>query len=695
MSSVGLEERLTGQRRGEPTLVSTWEAIAGGPLTDELLQWPPDVFALANVVLDRSEGFRFALSPLGAWPPARFSDWPRAVEEAGRRWGAWVEDHGVAFPELVSEEWSAVREGEDLRLEQLARGEGRRVTEALLTLHAIADEACAGLGVALDSSHGGGCAYRARGRELLARAGSLARVNPRVLRVLPKVRTPPTGRPSFSRYACVHGPGIEVRWHKMPARHPGMDVRSEYANLLLLPWPLEVKASDFRPLDDSVRRPTKEPFAFFEFAPAAGLDFDLLDRVLVAAREEAGAVDVVMLPESAVEEGEIDELEAVLQRHGVVFLQAGVRRASALPETPPGNWLHIGVNSGLQKGGLRGEPGAGWFHIRQRKHHRWSLDESQIYQYHLGGTLHPSIRWWEAMEVPRRAIEFVEVAELTMVCLVCEDLAQHDDIAQLVRSVGPTVVLAALLDGPQLMTRWAARYASVLADDPGSAVLSLTSFGMVQRSKPHSLDASSVVALWRDPSRGFREIPLETGAHGVVLTVCMDRVARRSADSRWPVDNGTRAFDVAVQQIRASSTGSQPVRSHAGKPAEHLLEVEELTVLTGWAEAAAEAFAHAPERAAAVLADARAGAAWRQTLGLAEPSQRLSQAIDCLGRAVRAASPPGGATTLAATAATFREIPPGESEVDGLVHRVLLAMVEARGTRRPEARQTTESPPLV
>jgi hypothetical protein len=88
MSSVGLEERLTGQRGGEPTLVSTWEAIAGGPLTDELLQWPPDVFALANVVLDRSEGFRFALSPLGAWPPARFSDWPRAVEEAGRRWGA-------------------------------------------------------------------------------------------------------------------------------------------------------------------------------------------------------------------------------------------------------------------------------------------------------------------------------------------------------------------------------------------------------------------------------------------------------------------------------------------------------------------------------------------------------------------------------------------------------------------------------
>src|SRR5262249_59852454 len=142
-------------------------------------------------------------------------------------------------------------------------------------------------------------------------------------------------------------------------------------------------------------------------------------------------------------------------------------------------------------------------------------------------------------EVPRRAIEFVEVAELTLISLVCEDLAQHDDIAQLVRSVGPTAVIAVLLDGPQLTSRWAARYASVLADDPGCAVLTLTSFGMVQRSRPHGRDVAPIVALWRDPTRGYREIPLEPGAHGVVLTVCMDRAARRSAAGRRPGDHGT------------------------------------------------------------------------------------------------------------------------------------------------------------
>jgi hypothetical protein len=462
-----------------------------------------------------------------------------------------------------------------------------------------------------------------------------------------------------------------------------MDVRSEYANLLLLPWPLEVKASDFRPLDNSVHRPSKDPFSFFEFAPTKGLDFDLLDRVLIAAREEVGSVDVVALPEMAVDEVEIDELEALLHRHGVVNLHAGVRRRSDLPGTPPGNWLHSSVNPRLEKGATSSEPTGQWFHIRQDKHHRWSLDESQIYQYHLGGALHPSVRWWEAMEIPRRAIQFMEVAELTLISLVCEDLAEHDDIAQLVRAVGPTVVFAMLLDGPQLTTRWAARYASVLADDPGSAVLTLTSFGMVQRSRPHRRDVSPVIALCKDSASGFREIPLETGAHGVVLTICMDRATRRSADGRWPVDNGTCAFGVAVHQIRASNTGSQPAPPRAGASTQHLLEVEELTVLTAWAEAAAEALAHAPERASVVLSEARAGAAWRQALGLAEPSQQLDAAIDRMDKAVHAASQPDNPGTLEQLATALRANMPGEQELDGLVRRVLLAMIEERGTRRP------------
>jgi hypothetical protein len=55
-----------------------------------------------------------------------------------------------------------------------------------------------------------------------------------------------------------------------------------------------VRESDFRPREGSVQRLAKEPFGFFEFAPAEGLDLELLDRVLVAARDEANSVDVVV-----------------------------------------------------------------------------------------------------------------------------------------------------------------------------------------------------------------------------------------------------------------------------------------------------------------------------------------------------------------------------------------------------------------
>jgi hypothetical protein len=56
----------------------------------------PDLFALANVVLERAEAFRFALSPVGEWLPARIPDWARAVEETGREWSVWVKDPSAA-----------------------------------------------------------------------------------------------------------------------------------------------------------------------------------------------------------------------------------------------------------------------------------------------------------------------------------------------------------------------------------------------------------------------------------------------------------------------------------------------------------------------------------------------------------------------------------------------------------------------
>jgi hypothetical protein len=357
-----------------------------------------------------------------------------------------------------------------------------------------------------------------------------------------------------------------------------------------------------------------------------------------------------------------------------------VRRLDKLP----GNWLHIGFNPGLEKGGqLPSQGQEPWFRLRQNKHHRWSLDEGQVDQYHLGGALNPYIRWWEAMEVPRKAIEFVEVAELVLVGLVCEDLAQNDDVAQLIRSVGPTCVVTVLLDGPQLNSRWAARYASVLADDPGSAVLTLSSFGMVERSRPGGRDASPVIALWKDPTTGVREIPLEPGAQAVLLTLCMDRAPRFSADRRCPVDNSTSCSNVAVYQVRASSAGSGLPSAPPSTSTKPALTGEELTILTAWAEGVSEAAEYTAERIDALLAEARAGATWRAGLGLPEPSSRLTDALEALERLVHAAATRAGTPMFDELLTKAAVDPPGEEAVDRLVRRVLLSMLEERATRQP------------
>jgi hypothetical protein len=43
----------------------------------------------------------FVLSPIDEWPPRRYPDWVRLVDEAANAWTAWSEDESGAFPNLV------------------------------------------------------------------------------------------------------------------------------------------------------------------------------------------------------------------------------------------------------------------------------------------------------------------------------------------------------------------------------------------------------------------------------------------------------------------------------------------------------------------------------------------------------------------------------------------------------------------
>ena len=130
--------------------VSAWRPTSGcsrrvppGPTS---LDWPPDVFAFTNLVLGHTEAYRFAVAPPRGtrWPPS--PAWNETVTAAA---GEWRE---LAAHPL---RWSAIRGSSALgrrssgtsgcRSTTFAAAARAEVWEALLTLHAIADEACAGL----------------------------------------------------------------------------------------------------------------------------------------------------------------------------------------------------------------------------------------------------------------------------------------------------------------------------------------------------------------------------------------------------------------------------------------------------------------------------------------------------------------------------------------------------------------------
>lgn len=677
----------TAPGRGTPgglTVADHLRWLADGDITEGVLDWAPDVAALSGALLQRSHAFRFVVSPPAgaAWPPHTEPPYRQVVDDAAAAWRSMM-DRGVAgAPEVVRRLLATVQEHSDATISDVAEGRPWELCEALLMLHAIADEAAAGCG-GNPVDVPGGAVHLARARELLTRRGTMSRLPADRLVHLPKTRTTAVGMThrSLSRYSCTTTDGIPAVWHRAPLRRAGTQPTIPNANVLLLPWPMRIRETDFVPVPGSVRRPEREPFGFFRYEPSEPLDLELVDALLDAALDEVESVDVVAMPEGCLQPDDVAAVESLLARRGVSMLVAGLR-IEAEEGQLPGNGVHIGVLLGDQ-----------WWHYRQNKHHRWFLDGGQVEQYNIAGALHPSVRWWEEMQVPRRSVNVFELGNgITMAAVVCEDLARIDGVAELLRSVGPTLVVTLLLDGPQLASRWTSRYAGVLADDPGSAVLTLTAYGMTQRSRPRGMPPSGVVAMWKDPLRGLREIPLESGAQGVLLKAVQGTSPRYAADGRAPADDATDLYVAGVQQLRAAPGSGRT--SEAGDTAtpptqEELLDAPELSILYSWAEAAAHVLAGTPpsrlvgdgEAGATSLDDALAHAegrtGWRETLGLPEPSERLQTALETLGRLSRATHDASQGTSTTELLSALREVSTDGDRLAGLVRRTLVMALEA------------------
>jgi len=513
---------------------------------DRVPEWPPDVFAITAALLNETESFLLVVSPPGGrmWPPT--PRWATMVREAGRAWATRLGEESAPLPDLLADCWHRLGEARDVPLGELTRGERWTVCVAVLTLHALADEACAGLGSPRRNLPG---SFEQQAWRRLRETGSLSRFPTSRVKVAPKTHLTLGGinLRSLSRHLASYTSHVEVSWGQAStgrsAEQPEPDPTY---SVLLLPWPPVVRAGDFRRTDGPLVEMGRAGFGFFQFDPQQPLDLGYVEAALQAALRETPQVDLVLLPEAAVLPDELEQLEELVARYGVLSLTTGVREPARSEADLGRNYAHMGLWSDGR-----------WQRAQVDKHHRWSLDAGQIRQYHLSGVLPPQKRWWEAISIPRRRLHVLDMEDVGPIAvLICEDLSRLDAVSEVLRFVGPTLVLALLQDGPQLATRWSSRYAGVLADDPGSAVLTLTSLGMARRCRPPGSRPSRVIALWKDPDRGQRQIEIARGAQAVLLGLEKQRQATWTADGRSHEEGTPRLVLERVTQIYAARSSA-------------------------------------------------------------------------------------------------------------------------------------------
>lgn len=503
--------------------------LADGADLATLADWPPDVFACAATLLERSGGY---VRVVDAWPPVDYEPanrWTDTVEQLASEWRATATS-GTAASRAVQELWMRLLQGGDCPVASIVGLDepGRSLAHLLILLLASADEACAGAGVPGDEDAFGTLVFDMFWQQEQRDVGTtLCRQIPATkLTVLPKLHTPQNGitiRSLSHNLALCHVTEVKPHWTLVKQQH-----RERHGlNVLVLPWPLEVKPSHFRPVAGSQLRNMAPKFGFFDFEVRGGTELDsgLVKDLITTAANEVGPVDMVVFPELALRQHDVATLSRLIGQFtpppilvGGVALEAshGFKNSSVtLIPLSDGHKPHV-------------------FASFQDKHHRWMMDGGQVKQYGLGGILDPTMNWWEHSMIAQRSLRFVSVQPwLTLCTLICEDLARPDPIANLVRAVGPNLVVALLMDGPQLSSRWPSRYGTVLAEDPGCSVLTVSPRGMVRLSRPRGMPASNVVALWKDAHSGEPiEISLPDGHQAIVLSLTRVWKEEFSADGR-------------------------------------------------------------------------------------------------------------------------------------------------------------------
>lgn len=373
------------------------------------------------------------------------------------------------------------------------------------------------------------------------------------LAVLPKCRTSQVGATFRS---CTHNlvlhwvNEIVPRWRLLPNKQVNKE-SGRPINLLILPWPEQgkISSSNFKRKNvTSSPVHMHESFGFFEYTPPE-VDANYRARFIKAidnAKKLVGSdgqIDGVIMPEMAIRSSDFTILKDILRTQDISFFICGVGQSTQdshdMGENKAMLWTKFGDSE-----------------IAQNKHHRWKLDQSQVRRLGLVNALDAKRSWWEGHSLKSREHNFCvfDDSGLVLTVLICEDLARQDPVSELIRNVGPSLVVSLLLDGPQVAERWPARYATVLADDPGSSVLTVTSIGMISLASEYRNKPNRSVCLWKQRGAENCSLVLDEKAVGLVLCLSVDQSTEYCADGRDDKGGTQHVSYVECKQVYIEDT---------------------------------------------------------------------------------------------------------------------------------------------
>ncbi len=352
-------------------------------------------------------------------------------------------------------------------------------------------------------------------------------------------------------------PKIKFTWNIVEAskavdEEAGTD--RDHFNIVFIPYPFTVNSNCISP---SRKKPkplgiSGRKFGYFEVIPtwlpkgknaeeiAQDLYENIVKPLLTDARKHVDVVDCILFPEGALTDAVATALFKVLvknerDQNPNFFISGAIPFEEKCVDQQKTNQALFFHSDNIKT----------YIKHSQEKHHRWKLSIEQIRRYGLSSfPADDRTDWWEDIDVSVRTLPFYAIRKHScMTVLICEDLARSDPALPAIRAIGPNLVIALLMDGPQLITRWSGRYATVLADDPGCAVLSVTSVAMVDRSNKHEKNGERSVALWKHHSGRTEQISLPKDAKGLLLALASTKVEQVTMDNRADGEE-TRRFEL-------------------------------------------------------------------------------------------------------------------------------------------------------